>query len=49
MSRFIMYSERKSFNIMRCKIFEHKEIETSNFNIMTREKLNFQRLINKLK
>ena len=34
---------------MRCKIFEHKEIETSSLDTMIREKLNFQRLMNELK
>ena len=33
---------------MHCKIFEHKEVKTLNLNIMIREKLSFQRLINKL-
>ena len=43
---FIVYSKRKSFDIMSYKIFEHKETETLNLNEMTGDKLNFQRLMN---
>ena len=46
---FIVYSERKSFDTMHCKIFEYKKVETASLDTITREKLNFQRLINKLK
>ena len=46
---FIMYSKQKLFDIMRCKIFGHKRTETLNLDIMTREELSFQRLINELK